>query len=82
MHSIRHKEDSTGPVEFNVWVDPNQISRIQLIQTSNLPCVESNDFIRRMEDSTFELGPSHIIISAAPKVMVFEPFWSGKGYRF
>ena len=48
--------NSTGPVEFNIWVDPNQIRRIQLIQTSNLPCVESNDLIRRMEDSTFELG--------------------------
>ena len=42
--------------EFDVWVDPNQIRRIQLIQTSNLPCVESNDLIQRMEDSTFELG--------------------------
>ena len=39
-----------------MWVDPNQIRRIQLIQTSNLPCVESNDLIRSMEDSTFELG--------------------------
>ena len=38
-------------------VDPNQICRIQLIQTLNLPCVESNDFIRRMEDSMFELRP-------------------------
>ena len=78
MHSIRHKEDSTGPVEFNVWVDPNQISRIQLIQTSNLPCEESNDFIRRMEDSTFELN-----YQCGPKGYGFqEPFWSGKGYRF
>ena len=34
--------NSTGPVEFNFWVDPNQIRRIQLIQTSNLPCAESN----------------------------------------
>ena len=34
--------NSTGPVEFNIWVDPNQIRRIQLIQTSNLPCAESN----------------------------------------
>ena len=48
--------NSTGPVEFNIWVDPNQIRRIQLIQTSNLPCAESNDLIRRMEDSTIELG--------------------------
>ena len=31
-----------GPVEFNIWADPNQLRRIQLIQTSNLPCAESN----------------------------------------
>ena len=48
--------NSTRPVEFNIWVDPNEIRRIQLIQTSNLPCVESNDLIRRMEDSTSELA--------------------------
>ena len=60
MHSIRHMEDSTFESiefdEFDFRVDPNRIRRIQLIQTSNLPCVESNDLIQRMEDSTFELG--------------------------
>ena len=34
------------------WVDPNQIRRIYLIQTSNF----SNDLIRRMKRSTFEPG--------------------------
>ena len=32
----------TGPVEFSAWVDPNQIRRSQLIQTSNLPSAEYN----------------------------------------
>ena len=61
MHSIRHVEDSTFESidpNLNIWVDPNQIRRIQLIQMSNLPCVKSNDLIRRMEYSTFELGLS------------------------
>ena len=35
----------TGSVEFNVWVNPNQSRQIQLIQTLNLTCVESNDLI-------------------------------------
>ena len=48
--------NSTDPFKFNFCVDPNQIRPIQLIQTSNLLCAESNDLIRRMEDSTFELG--------------------------
>ena len=46
----------TEPVEFNGWVDLNQICRIQLIQTSNFSCTKSNDLIRRMKSSTFELG--------------------------
>ena len=58
IYEIMYAFDSAHgrPVEFNIWVDPNQMRRIQLIQTSNLPCVESNGLIRCMEDSTFELG--------------------------
>ena len=49
-------------VEFNIWVEPNQIRRIQLIQTANLPCVESNDLSRRMGYSTFELGLTKVLL--------------------